>query len=115
MRHPSTRGERRYARELARNRRRTHIFIHRWPNDDPARTGAGTRAASNPSPTATAASTSEPAPGLLGVGSLVKGPASRSDVLPVQRDLDLFSCATLFHRLYCCSDSALQGSTGSAI
>jgi hypothetical protein len=35
MRHPSTRGERRYARELARNRRRTHLFIYRWPNYDP--------------------------------------------------------------------------------
>jgi hypothetical protein len=35
MRHPSTRGERRYARELARNRRRKHLFIYRWPNYDP--------------------------------------------------------------------------------
>ena len=26
MRHPSNRAERRYARELARNRRRTHIY-----------------------------------------------------------------------------------------
>jgi hypothetical protein len=27
MRHPSTRGERRYAREVARNRRRKHLYL----------------------------------------------------------------------------------------
>lgn len=52
MRHPSTRGERRYARELARNRRRKHLFIYRWPDYAPRQNRAGTRAASNPSPTA---------------------------------------------------------------
>jgi hypothetical protein len=35
MTHPSNRSERRYAREVARNRRRTHIFIHRWYNEVP--------------------------------------------------------------------------------
>jgi hypothetical protein len=36
MRHPSTRAERRYAREVARNRRRAHQYLY-WlrPGEDP--------------------------------------------------------------------------------
>lgn len=35
MRHPSNRAERRHARELARSRRRTHIYIWHLPIGDP--------------------------------------------------------------------------------
>lgn len=35
MRHPSNRAERRYARELARNRRRTHIYLWHLPIGSP--------------------------------------------------------------------------------
>jgi len=35
MRHPSNRAERRHAREVARNRRRTQIYLWNWPHYDP--------------------------------------------------------------------------------
>lgn len=39
MYHPTTRSERRYAREVARNRRRTHIIVNCWYTLDPSENG----------------------------------------------------------------------------
>lgn len=43
MRHPSTRAERRYAREVARNRRRLRIYVYRSWVVEPQENGGWNR------------------------------------------------------------------------